>query len=228
MKKTTTPIAALLRGKIMQQAPIRVLACSPRARGNSDFIVHNFVQGVRNAGGKVEVTFLREHSILPCTVCHACFDDANNKCILSIRDDADIIFAQIEQAPLVFIAAPIFFYHLPAQLKAFLDRAQCYWAKREKLIKAGEYKPNPNPKPAMAGLVAARTRGDKLFEGSILTLQYFLDLFDIKLQETCQMFGYDGPDELAADGVACSRFFELGTRAQAMVVESIGARNLML
>ncbi len=205
--------------------PIRVLACSPRAKGNSDFMVHNFVQGVRSAGGEVEITFLRDYNILPCTVCHACFEDPKSKCILDSRDDTAKIFAQIQEAPLVFLAAPIFFYHLPAQFKAFIDRAQCHWAKREKLLKAGKFTPNPNPKPALAGLVAARTRGDKLFEGSILTLQYFLDMFDIKLHETCQMSGYDQPDDLAADGVACSRLFELGAKAQAMVVENCGRQD---
>ncbi len=205
--------------------PILVLACSPRAKGNSDFMVHNFVQGVRSSGGDVEIIFMREHTFQPCTVCHACFDDPNSRCILDKKDDTAKIFDKIQTAPLVFIAAPIFFYHLPAQFKAFIDRAQCYWAKREKLLKAGKFTPNTNPKPALAGLVAARTRGDKLFEGSILTLQYFLDMFDIKLQETCQMSGYDRPDDLAADGVACSRLFELGAKAQAMVVENCGRKD---
>ncbi len=209
----------------MQTAPIRVLACSPRARGNSDYMVHNFVQGVRSAGGQAEVTFLRDHSILPCNVCHACYEDSKSRCTLDIRDDTATLFKQIQEAPLIFIAAPIFFYHLPGQLKGFIDRAQSLWAKREKLIKQGKYTPNPKPKPAVAGLVAARTRGDKLFEGSILTLQYFLDVFDVRLLETCQMYGYDAPDELAADGVACSRLFELGTRAQAMVIENQGRQD---
>lgn len=206
-------------------APIRVLACSPRARGNSDFMVHNFVQGVRSSGGNVEVTFLRDFNILPCTVCHSCFEHPENKCILSGRDDAARIFQQLEDAPLVFIAAPIFFYHLPAQFKAFIDRAQCYWAKREKERKQPDWQPPTTLRPGLAGLVAARTRGDKLFEGSLLTLQYFLDMFDIRLQESCQLMGYDGSNDLASDGVACMRLYELGAKAQAMVVENAGRQD---
>ena len=209
----------------MSTAPIRVFACSPRTSGNSDFMVHNFVQGVRGSGGHVEVTFLRDFNILPCNVCHHCFEHPESKCLLYGRDDASRLFQQLEDASLVFIAAPIFFYHLPAQFKAFIDRAQCYWAKRERARKQQGWTPNANPRPGLAGLVAARTRGDKLFEGSLLTLQYFLDLFDIRLQESCQMMGYDGPNDLASDGVACMRLYELGAKAQAMVVENAGRRD---
>ena len=205
--------------------PIRVLACSPRARGNSDFMVHNFVQGVRGSGGEAEVTFLRDYNILPCNVCHHCFEHPASKCLLDGRDDAGRLFQMLEEAPLVFMAAPIFFYHLPAQLKAFIDRGQCYWARREKARKVAGWAPNPSPRPGMAGLVAARTRGDKLFEGSLLTLQYFLDLFDIRLTEHCQMMGYDAPNELADDGVACMRLYELGAKAQALVVERAGRQD---
>lgn len=183
-------------------------------------MVHNFVQGVRSSGGHVEVTFLRDFTILPCNACHFCFENADTTCALSGRDDAVHIFQQLEEAPLVFIAAPIFFYHLPAQFKAFIDRAQCYWAKREKERQAPHWKPLANPRPGIAGLVAARAQGDKLFEGSLLTLKYFLDLFGVRMQENCQLMGYDGPNDLASDDVACMRLYELGAKAQAMVEES--------
>lgn len=210
----------------MHPAPIRVLACSPRARGNSDFMVHNFVQGVRSSGGHAEVSYLRDYNILPCTVCLSCMENSDSRCILTPRDDADLLFQQLLEAPLVFIASPIFFYHLPAQLKALIDRSQSYWAKREKARKAGTWTAAAaHTRPALAGLVAARTRGDKLFEGSLLTLQYFFDLLGLRLTESCQMMGYDNRDDLAADGVACMRLYELGAKAQAMVVENAGRQE---
>lgn len=206
----------------MSVAPIRVLACSPRASGNSDFMVHNFVQGVRGSGGQVEVTFLRDLIVHPCNVCHSCAEDPQSRCVLSLRDDAELIFQQLMDAPLVFVAAPIFFYHLPAQFKALIDRAQSYWVRREKERKAGTLPANPHYRPGLLGLVAARTRGDKLFEGSLLTLQYFLDVFNIRVAESAQLMGYDGPNELASDGVACMRLYEMGAKAQAIVVENAG------
>lgn len=206
----------------MSKSPIRVFACSPRAKGNTDFMVHNFAQGVRGAGGAVEITYLRDYTIKPCTACHACDEGPNHTCVLRNRDDAEKLFQQIIEAPLVVIAAPIFFYALPTTLKALVDRAQRFWAKREAQRVAGTWEPCPSPKPAIVSLVAARSRGDKLFDGSLLTLQYFFDMFDIRIADTCQMMGYDASDELAADGVACQRLYEMGAKAQALVVEHAG------
>lgn len=206
----------------MNSAPIRVLACSPRAKGNTDFMVHNFVQGVRGSGGTAEVSYLRDYTIMPCTGCHACAESPTSRCILANRDDAEKLFQLIIDAPLVLIAAPIFFYALPAQLKAFVDRAQRFWAKRERERQAGTWKACPTPKPAIVSLVAARNRGDKMFEGSLLTLQYFFDLFDTRIADTCQLLGYNASDDLTADGVACQRLYEMGAKAQALVIEQAG------
>lgn len=206
----------------MTTAPIRVFACSPRAKGNTDFMVHNFAQGVRGAGGAVEISYLRDYTIKPCTACHACAENPKNHCILQNRDDVEKLFQHIIDAPLVVIAAPIFFYGLPATLKAFVDRGQRFWAQREQQRKAGTWEPCTNPRPAIVSLVAARSRGDKMFDGSLLTLQYFFDLFDIRIADTCQMMGYDASDELAADGVACQRLYEMGAKAQSLVVEHAG------
>jgi hypothetical protein len=187
-------------------------------------MVHNFVQGVRASGGAAEVTYLRDYTVLPCAVCHYCAEDANNNCLLAKRDDADILFRQIEETPLMCLIAPIFFYHLPAQLKCLIDRAQRYWVRRQRQMKGAPHWQAPPSRPALVGLVAARTRGEKLFEGSMLTLKYFFDLFDIRVIDGCQLMGYEGPDELANDGVACMRLYEMGVKAAALVTEYAGQR----
>lgn len=209
----------------MSIAPIQIFGCSPRPSGNSDFMVHNFVQGVRSAGGQADVHFLRDYTIIPCNVCHHCAEDPQSQCILASRDDVETIFQHMLQARIVFFAAPIFFYHIPAKCKGLIDRAQSRWVQREKVRKQGLWTANPNPKAAIVGLVAARARGDKIFEGSMLTLQYFLDLFDYRIAESCRLTGYDGPEDLASDGVACMRLYELGAQAQAMIVEGTGRQN---
>ncbi len=201
------------------KSTICVLACSPRSSGNTDLMVHNFVQGVRASGGQVEVCWLRDYTVLPCAACHYCAENPEASCVLAERDDAETLFRRLEEAPLVCIAAPIFFYHLPAQLKALIDRSQRFWVRRRRLIKADPKWEPPAPKPGLVSLVAARTRGDKLFEGSMLTLQYFLDLFDVRIMDGCRLMGYDQPDELARDGVACMRLYELGVKAAALVAE---------
>jgi hypothetical protein len=72
--------------------------------------------------------------------------------------------------------------------------------------------------------VAARARGEKLFDGSMLTLKYFFDLFNIRVMDGCQLMGYDQPDDLARDGVACMRLYEMGVKAAALMTEYAGQR----
>ena len=203
---------------------IRVFACSPRAGGNTDLMVHNFIQGVRSTGGNVEATYLRDCTVLPCTACRYCSEETNANCLLAKRDDAENLFRQIEVAPLVCVVSPIFFYHLPAQLKCLIDRAQYYWVRRQRQFKSSPDRQSPPVRPGLVGLVAARTRGEKLFEGSMLTLKYFFDLFDIRILDGCQITGYDQPDDLARDGVACMRLYEMGVKATALVAEYSGQR----
>ena len=206
----------------MRTSTIRVFACSPRSGGNTDLMVHNFIQGVRAAGGSAEVTSLRDYAVMPCAVCHYCTEEANANCRFAGRDDAEALFRQIEEAPLVCMVAPIFFYHLPAQLKCLIDRAQRYWVRRQRQLKSSPPRQAPPGRPGLVGLVAARMRGDKLFEGSMLTLKYFFDLFDIRIVDGCQLMGYDQPDELARDGAACMRLHEMGVKAAALVAEQVG------
>jgi hypothetical protein len=206
----------------MNNAVIRAFACSPRSGGNTDLMVHNFVQGVRAAGGSVEVTCLRDYTVLPCAVCHYCAQEGNDECAIAGRDDAQTLFRQIEEAPLVCIFSPIFFYHLPAQFKGLIDRSQRYWVRRQRQLKSSPGWQAPPSRPGFVGLVAARTRGEKLFDGSMLTLKYFLDLFDIRVKDGCQLMGYDQPDDLARDGVACMRLYEMGVTAAALVAERSG------
>ena len=205
----------------MRSSTIRVLACSPRSSGNTDLMAHNFVQGVRTAGGIVEVTNLRDYTVLPCVVCHYCAEEAHSNCLLAGRDDAEMLFRQLEEAALVCVVSPIFFYHLPAQFKCLIDRAQRYWARRQR---RPESAPKPPGRPGFVGLVAARTRGEKLFEGSMLTLKYFFDLLDIQVVDGCQLMGYDQPDALANDGAACMRLHEMGVKAAALAAEHAGRR----
>ena len=204
----------------MEGAAIRAFVCSPRSGGNTDVMAHHFAQGVRAAGGKAEVTRLRDYAVLPCVACRSCEEEANAGCRLAGRDDTEILFRQIEEAALVCLLSPIFFYHLPPQFKCLIDRAQRHWVRRQR---RSESPPSPR-RPGLVGLVAARARGERLFTGSMLTLKLFLDLFDIRLMDGCQLAGYDRPDDLARDGAACMRLYEMGVKAAALAAQRAGRR----
>ncbi len=191
---------------------VSIVACSPRAGGNSDVMAQYMAQGIEQGGGQANIVYLREHTILPCTGCGACFAHVQQQCVLEHKDDTARLFQLLEGASPVVLTAPIYFYHVPAQLKAFMDRAQKYWAKRECTSSVVK----PYIKTLTVGLVAARVAGDNLFTGSLMSLRLFADVFHRNLGETSLWRGYDGPQDFIHDAVACDEVRALGQRLVTM------------
>ncbi len=186
-----------------------ILACSPRAGGNSDAMAQLVAQGVRQEGKEAHVVYLRNYSILPCTSCGTCFQHAEQRCILENKDDAERLFQLLEGESPVVMTVPIYFYHVPAVLKALLDRGQKYWAKRHATEQdtTAVQKPEKHLYPV---LVAARPRGENLFTGTVLSLRLFGELFQRTVGEGSLWRGYDGPQEFLADAQACEAMVALG------------------
>jgi multimeric flavodoxin WrbA len=195
-----------------------VFACSPRGGGNTDRAAALLAEGVVQAGGAARVLAVRDYRVFPCTGCQGCAKTADSRCVLMAArpphpphggDQAEELLSPLLTASVVFFASPIFFYHLPAQLKGLIDRSQRYYAMRDK----GDPRVATLPRrPAYAVLAAGRPTGDKLFEGSLLTLKYFLFSFNIHLAGTLLFRGKDQPGDLGADPAACDELRALGER----------------
>jgi protein-tyrosine-phosphatase len=81
------------------------------------------------------------------------------------------IYPLLREADVVVLATPIYFYNVPAQLKAPIDRSQTLWSRKYKLNltdPARHYR---------RGFLLAQgaTKGKNLFEGVDLTAKYFFD-----------------------------------------------------
>ena len=186
--------------------PVIFLA-SPRAGGNSDTAARHFAQGAHAAGWALpEILPLRDYYLRPCTGCGTCAK--TGQCMLSRKDDATHLHQKLANAPWAAFASPIYFYHLPAHFKAFIDRSQPFWEQRTAQEQAGQ--PEPPARPAYALLVGARCKGEQLFTGSLLTLKYFLWNFHMQVTGSRQFYGKDGPAELEADPDACALAREMG------------------
>jgi Multimeric flavodoxin WrbA len=178
-------------------APL-LLACSPRRNGNSDTalrIARDVIYGpaVDAYGPEAAVppvTYLRDHSVLPCISCGHC-ERNKGECPLRARDASGPLFHALETAPTLVLAAPIFFYHIPAQLKALIDRSQAAW-----MLRYVWNVPRPPRRTAHIILMGARQQGQKLFEGSLLSIKYWLELFGFDLAEPLTLYGLEGPDDL--------------------------------
>lgn len=174
--------------------------CSPRHGGNSDTALELFREGLTDAGVDVDALWLREHPLLPCRGCAVCTE--KGRCALSGRDDADVLFAPLlgkgGTGPVVF-ASPIYFYHVPAGFKSFIDRAQAYYMRKLHGDEAMQKLPR---REAFTIFVAGRPQGEKLFEGALLTLRYFLEPFNVTLAEPLTLRGIDAKNDLAESSVA--------------------------
>lgn len=191
--------------------PAVVFLCGPRAGGNSDTAGLTFAEGLSRAGGgEARIIRLREHGLAPCRGCGTCAAPGN-RCPLDREDDAaETLFAAMKSARILAFASPIYFYHVPALLKAFIDRSQRHYEAR---LAGDPASPVPPAKFARILLVAGRTKGERLFDGTLLTLKYFLWPFHVRLAEPCLLRGLDAPGDLAADAMATSRVLAYGEDA---------------
>lgn len=176
-------------------APPLLLCASPR-KGNCLEAARLFAEGFDAARGArlpaLQPAMLSTCNVLPCVDCGAC--GRGRSCPLLERDDSAALLSAFVNAPFIAVAAPIYFYHLPAQLKALLDRCQQYYAWREKGVGKLEALPR---RRAFVMLSAARERGERLFSGALLTLKFALAPFNLEIQDPIVMRGLNRVGDLA-------------------------------
>lgn len=141
------------------------IACSPRRGGNSEILLDNTLRGAQSRGAESTKIVLAELNIAPCRGCEAC---RRGGCIQ--QDDMDRVYPLLEESEALVLATPIYFYGLPAQAKAMVDRCQVFWY-RSTGTGQGAGKGVSSKRAALIAVGA--TRGARLFEGAILTAKYF-------------------------------------------------------
>lgn len=115
----------------MDKRDIRVLGIggSPRIGGNSDILLDHFLAGAKEAGAHTEKILLNRLRFQACQECGGC--DQTGMCI--VEDDMQRLFPLLINSNVVAVASPIFFNSISAQLKAMIDRCQCFWVARYRL-----------------------------------------------------------------------------------------------
>jgi NAD(P)H-dependent FMN reductase len=118
------------KGKAMtaeeKRPRVLCIAGSPRRRGNSEQLLDALARGVRGAGGEPDVLAVSEFGIQLCHGCSVCTHGGT--CILA--DRMQELYPRIDAADAIAVASPVYFATVPANLKAFYDRCQPYWARR--------------------------------------------------------------------------------------------------
>ena len=198
---------------IPENAPLAyVYGCSPRAGGNSDYAAMLIQRELADQGLDYDGCFLREYDVTSCGGCQRCADIEHGICRFAAKDEAGELFEPLLGSQLLFFVSPIYFYHLPSVFKAFIDRGQAFWVQRRQ--------GNPKmlalpPRKAHVVLLAAREKGGKMFEGSLLTLRFFLKAFNVELAEPLLLRQVDNEDDLAGNAQFQKLIYDYARRASA-------------
>jgi multimeric flavodoxin WrbA len=172
--------------------PQRITAIygSPRRRGNTATLLKQAVAGAQAAGARVEEIVLRDLKLSPCLEIYSC--KQNGEC--RIQDDFQNVREQVLSSGGLMLASPIFYYAVSAHTKILMDRFHSVWVKKH-------WTDPERSRPAGArrkGLFisAGATRGQRLFEGTLLSVRYFFDTLDMDLWKSLLYRGLDNADEV--------------------------------
>ncbi len=147
---------------------------SPRRDGNSDILLNSILSGAETGGAVVERIFVRDLRIAPCNSCGGCWKEGD--CV--IRDDMQQLYGKLVAADIIAVSSPIYFMGVSAQLKAFIDRCQAFWARKYVL----NFPIREGGKVARGFFLssAARMGDEGLFTGAVKTIKAFFHVVDTK------------------------------------------------
>jgi len=179
---------------------------SPRRGGNTELLLEEALKGAEKEGAKVERIYLSDFTITPCKECHGC--DNTGNCV--ILDDMEKIYPKLLEADILILASPIFFYGVTAWAKALIDRSQALWARKYLLKDPSLGKEGKKRKGFFISVGA--TKGQKVFEGAILTVKYFFDVLNAEYVSELLLRGVEAKGDILKNPEALQQAFEAGRR----------------
>jgi multimeric flavodoxin WrbA len=182
---------------------------SPRRNGNTEVLLDRALDGAAEAGAETEKISLCGLNISGCIECNDCMETG----YCTIGDEMDDIYQALERADRLILASPMFFMGVSSQAKAVIDRCQCYWAL--KYVLEQEF-PREKDAPKRHGMFigVGGTRGEHLFDGTLLTLRYFFDAIAMERHEELYVLvkGVDAKGDVLEHEDALNQAFESGKK----------------
>ena len=180
---------------------------SPRKGGNTDLLLDRILEGAQAAGAEVESIYARKLKISGCIECGSC--DDTGEC--AVHDDMDTVYPLLQEADVIFLASPNFFYSVTAQVKLLIDRSQAMWSKRL-LEKTPEQRRKYDGGKGYLICVGA-TKGKNLFVGVELTAKYFFDALDMSYEGGLLLDRIEAKGEIKKHPDVLGQGFNLGKSA---------------
>jgi len=145
---------------------------SARKYGNSEILVRTVIEPLeKTLDAEIDYLRLTKANLSPCMACGGC--EKTGLCI--IKDDMGGLYERVDQAEILFLVSPIYFYGLSAQSKVFIDRIQARWSR--KYLQKIRFRRDEKRQGYL--ISTAATHGKKLFDGAILVAKSFFDAVDV-------------------------------------------------
>ena len=109
---------------------VLVITGSPRKDGNSDLLAKAFIEGAKEAGNEVALFEAGKMKINGCVACDTCFTKGS---ACSFSDDFNQLAPKLENADIVVLCTPLYWFTFPAQLKAAIDKMYSFAFAKKKL-----------------------------------------------------------------------------------------------
>ncbi len=180
------------------------LAGSPRRHGNTDLLLDQVLAGAAHRGAQTEKVILSAMKIAPCDACETCFD--SGRCV--VQDDYQLLYPKLIKAERIVLAAPIFFAGMPAQAKAFIDRCQCFWARKHVL--KDPLPPTDTGVQRQGYLVSTAGGPDTSFKCATRVMRAFLEALDARYEGQLTFAGVDEKGAIMKHPTALEDAFALG------------------
>jgi len=103
------------------------LVCSPRKGGNTEIMVQEALDAIKERGGETELITVSGKTINPCDSCRTCEQTE----VCHINDDMQEIYRKLIEADGIIIGTPVYFHNVTAQAKAIMDRAFAFLPSRK-------------------------------------------------------------------------------------------------
>ncbi|MFB3882781.1 MAG: flavodoxin family protein [Armatimonadota bacterium] len=178
---------------------------SPRKHSSTGLLLAETLAGAADAGAATQLVALRELTFRSCLHCGGC--DATGRCV--VQDDWQQVYPRIRAANHIVLASPIHFAGVSGNMKAMIDRAQCFWVEKYRLKRpvseiAGERR----------GLFVAACGGAdrRVFEWAKPTVRAFFASVGIRYWEELFEPNTDQPPAMSERADVLAKARELGRR----------------
>jgi len=189
--------------------PVSILAIStsPRRGGNTETMLDRAVDAAESFGARVEKLLLGNFNVGPCREIYAC--ERDGRCV--IDDDFDLFHRKFMAVDRLIIAMPVFFFGVPAQAKALIDRCQCFWVRKYRLKERIPDRGNIRRRGYV--LSAGGYNKPHTFDGIRKVMKYFYMTLDMDFAGEVCIEGVDAKGDIEKHPDVLQRAYELGLAA---------------